>query len=129
MRHINHINHLSGLHHHHQKKKKKKTTRIRDNEKKRQRENATTREEDSFFNPTSDGSSQRRTHGTLFLVCLVVREECGTKNSRFSPQKSKKHTKIENPKHFFLYGFKNHLFFSPKDARRYSFLSQKNTVL
>ena len=91
MRHINHINHLSGLHHHHhQKKKKKTTTRIRDNEKKRQRENATTREEDSFFNPTSDGSSQRRTHGTLFLVCLVVREECGTKNSRFSPQKSKK---------------------------------------
>ena len=37
MRHINHINHLSGLHHH-QKKKKKKTTRIRDNKKKRQRE-------------------------------------------------------------------------------------------
>ena len=73
MRHINHINHLSGLHHHHhQKKKKKTTTRIRDNEKKRQRENATTREEDSFFNPTSDGSSQRRTHGTMFLVCLVV---------------------------------------------------------
>ena len=37
MRHINHINHLSGRLHH--QKKKKKTTRTRDNEKKkRQRE-------------------------------------------------------------------------------------------
>ena len=34
-------------------------------------ENVTTREEDSF-KPTSDGSSQRRTHGRVFLVCLVV---------------------------------------------------------
>ena len=57
--------------------------------------NVTTRrrqqeDNEKTFNPTSDGSSQRRTHGTMFLVCLVVREECVTKNSRFSPQKSKK---------------------------------------
>ena len=67
MRHINHINHLSGLHHH--QKKKKKKTRTRDNKKKkttRMRQ----REKKTLFNPTSDGSSQRRTHGRLFLLCV-----------------------------------------------------------
>jgi hypothetical protein len=46
-----------------------KNTRQREEETTRERDNE--REEDSF-NPTSDGSSQRRTHGTMFLVCLVV---------------------------------------------------------
>ena len=86
-------------------------------------ENVTTREEDSF-NPTSDGSSQRRTHGTVFGVSRGVRGVCYKKLSIFSQKSKTQNTKIENPKHFFD-GFKNHFFFSPKEARYY-FLSQKN---
>ena len=79
-------------------------------------ENVTTREDS--FNPTSDGSSQRRTHGSVFGVSRGVRVVCYKKLSIFS-QKSKKHTKIENPKHFF-YGFKNHLLFSQRSALLFS---------
>ena len=71
MRHINHINHLSGRLHH-QKKKKKTKTRTRDNEKKKRQRERDNNEKKTLFNPTSDGSSQRRTHGRLFLVRLVV---------------------------------------------------------
>ena len=42
-----------------------------DDKNTRQQEEETTREEDSF-NPTSDGSSQRRTHGTVFVVSRFV---------------------------------------------------------
>ena len=89
-------------------------------------ENVTTREED-FFNPTSDGSSQRRTHGTVFGVSRGVRGVCYKKTLDFLPKKQNTNTQIENPKHFFD-GFKNHFFFSPKEARYY-FLSQKNILL
>ena len=57
-------------------------------------------------------------------VSRGVRGACYKKLSIFLPKKSKKHAQIGNPKHFFD-GFKNHFFFSPKEARYY-FLSQKN---
>jgi len=122
MRHINHINHLSGLHHH-QKKKKKKTTRTRDNEKKkRQRERDNERRRLLLNLPLMVLLSAELM--VLFLVCVSWCERSVLQKTLDSPQKSKKHTKIENPKHFFD-GFKNHFFFSPKEARYY-FLSQKN---
>ena len=58
-------------------------------------------------------------------VSRGVRGACYKKLSIFLPKKSKKHAQIKNPKHFFFDGFKNHFFFSPKEARYY-FLSQKN---
>ena len=55
-------------------------------------ENVTTREEDSF-NPTSDGSSQRRTHGTVFGVSRGVRGVLLQKTLDFLPKKQNtKHT-------------------------------------
>ena len=54
-------------------------------------ENVTTREEDSF-NPTSDGSSQRRTHGTVFGASRGVRGVCYKKLSIFSQKRKTKHT-------------------------------------
>jgi len=81
-------------------------------------------EKKTFLKPTSDGSSQRRTHGTVFVVSRGVRGVCYKKLSIFSQKSKTQNTQIENPKYFFD-GFKNHFFFSPKEARYY-FLSQKN---
>jgi hypothetical protein len=66
-----------------------KNTRQREEE---DNENVTTREEDSF-NPTSDGSSQRRTHGRLFLVCVSWCERGSVlqKTLDFLPKKEKTH--------------------------------------
>ena len=124
MRHINHINHLSGLHHH-QKKKKKKTTRIRDNKKKRQRERDNERRRLLLILPLMVLLSAE-----LMVECFWCVSWCErsvVQKTLDSPQKSKKHTKIENPKHFFLTGSKTTSSFLPK--KRAIIFYRKRTLL
>ena len=82
----------------------------------------TTREEDSF-NPTSDGSSQRRTHGTVFVVSRGV----STRVLQKTLDAPKNTQKLKTLNIFFLRVQKPHLLFSRRSALFFSIAKEHIT--
>ena len=125
MRHINHINHLSGRLHH-QKKKKKTKTRTRDNEKKkRQRERDNERRRLFLILPLMVLLSAELMVECFWCVSRGVRGACYKKLSIFSQKRAKNTQKLKTLNIFFVRVQKPLLRFSQRSALLFS-LSQKN---